>query len=541
MRAWHWLNVAAGLRACRSVERQAETPAATANQLTILARKFHTPIESTTQAVRRIGGTLAAACERTATGVSPIREISGLALFVSCIGCAALAADRPTNLVFILTDNQGAWTLGCYGNPDIRTPNIDRLAAEGIRFTRALSSNPVCSPTRATFLTGLIPSQHGVHCFLDAKYMMGPEAYNTLREFTSLGEVLRATGYTCGLSGKWHLGDNLHPSEGFSFWITKPDGSTREFYNQDVIEDGKVRKEPGYTTDLWTRKGIEFIERNQDRPFFLYLAYNGPYVLGGMMKNRAQNRHAASYRGHRFASFPVDAMHPWQHANKDFHNQQVAMERTAAEVSGVDDGVGEVMAALKRLGLDDNTLVVYASDQGWMGGQNGMWGMGDHFRPVGAHELMMQIPLIFRQPGRIQAGRTSDALVSNYDFMPTVLSYLGLGGKMPTAPKSPGRDFAPIVRGEPTAWDNVTFYEMETVRAIRTDGWKYVARFPQGPFELYDMKADPRERVNLYGQPAAEPMRAELARKLDAFFARYADPQYDIWKGGRSKAKRLTD
>jgi arylsulfatase A-like enzyme len=99
---------------------------------------------------------------------------------------------KKTNVVFILTDNQGAWTLGCYGNKDIRTPNIDRLAANGMKFTRALSSNPVCSPTRATFLTGLIPSQHGVHCFLDPKYMMGPEAYNTLAEFTSLGEVLRA-------------------------------------------------------------------------------------------------------------------------------------------------------------------------------------------------------------------------------------------------------------------------------------------------------------------------------------------------------------
>ena len=145
------------------------------------------------------------------------------------------AADRPPNLVFILTDNQGAWTLGCYGNPDIRTPHIDQLAGEGIRFTRALSSNPVCSPTRATFLTGLIPSQHGVHSFLDPKYMMGPEAYNTLREFTSIGEVLRDSGYVCGLSGKWHLGDNLKPQEGFSYWITKPDGHTNEFYTQDVI------------------------------------------------------------------------------------------------------------------------------------------------------------------------------------------------------------------------------------------------------------------------------------------------------------------
>ena len=133
----------------------------------------------------------------------------------------------------------------------------------------------MCSPTRATFLTGLIPSQHGVHSFLDPKYMIGPQAYNTLNEFTSLGEVLRDSGYACGLSGKWHLGDNLKPSEGFSFWITKPDGHTKEFYNQEIIENGAVRKEAGYTTDLWTRKGIEFIEQNKERPFFLYLAYNG--------------------------------------------------------------------------------------------------------------------------------------------------------------------------------------------------------------------------------------------------------------------------
>ena len=229
-------------------------------------------------------------------------------------------ADSPINVVFILTDNQGAWTLGCYGNPDIRTPNIDRLAGDGMRFTRAMSSNPVCSPTRATFLTGLIPSQHGLHSFLDPQYMIGPRAYLTLDEFTSLGEILEGEGYVCGLCGKWHLGANLTPSEGFSDWITKPDGSTREFYDQDIIEDRVVRREEGYTTDLWTRKGVEFIERNRDRPFFLYLAYNGPYSRGRLMLNRPRNRHAEVYRDHHFDSFPVDAMHPWQHHNKAFHN-----------------------------------------------------------------------------------------------------------------------------------------------------------------------------------------------------------------------------
>jgi arylsulfatase A-like enzyme len=452
----------------------------------------------------------------------------------------ASAAQALPNVVFILTDNQGAWTLGCYGNPDIRTPNIDKLAAEGTRFTRALSSNPVCSPTRATFLTGLLPSQHGVHSFIEPKIMMGPEAYNTLAEFTSLGEVLQDSGYVCGLSGKWHLGDNLKPSKGFSFWITKPDGSTREFYDQEVIEDGKVRNEAGYTTELWTRKGIEFIEQNKARPFFLYLAYNGPYSLGKLMMNPSRNRHAEFYKGKPFVSFPRDAMHPWQHDNKAFHNQQAAMERLACETSGVDDGVGSIMATLKRLGLDDNTVVIYAADQGWMGGQNGMWGMGDHFRPIGAHELMMQIPLIFRQPTQIPAGKTSELIVSNYDFMPSLLGYLGLSDKMPQKPKSPGRDFSPVLRGETLAWENVMYYEMETTRAIRSERWKYVARFPNGPYELYDMQADPQERFNTYGQPGTEAVQTQMAQKLDGFFTYYVDPQYDLWKGGKSKAKRHT-
>ena len=455
-------------------------------------------------------------------------------LFVVPTVCAA-----PPNVVFILTDNQGAWTLGCYGNPDIRTPHIDRLAAEGVRFTRALSSNPVCSPTRATFLTGLIPSQHGVHTFLDPKFMMGPQAYNTLAEFTSLGEILRDAGYTCGLSGKWHLGANLTPSEGFSYWITKPDGHTREFYDQDVIENGMVRKEAGYTTDLWTRKGVEFIEQNKSRPFFLFLAYNGPYSLGQLMLNPARNRHAEHYRGHQFQSFPRDAMHPWQFQNKQFHNSQAAMERVAAETSGVDDGVGEIMQTLKRLGLDENTLVIYAADQGWMGGQNGMWGMGDHFRPIGAHELMMQIPFVFRQTGKIPAGKTSDLLVSNYDFLPSLLGYLGLADKVPQQPKRPGRDFSAVLKGQQPAWDNTVFYEMESVRAIRTDRWKLVLRHPAGPHELYDMQADPRERFNRYGEPGDEAIQMELQQKLTEFFRQYADPQYDLWQNGRSKASRL--
>jgi arylsulfatase A-like enzyme len=163
--------------------------------------------------------------------------------------------------------------------------------------------------------------------------------------------------------------------------------------------------------------------------------------------------------------------------------------------------------------------------------------MGDHTRPIGAHDLMMQVPLIYRQPGVIPPGRTSDRIVSNYDFLPTVLHYLGLGHKSPR--KSPGRDYSPLLLGKETAWENEMYYEMEMTRAVRTDGWKLVVRRPAGPNELYDMAADPRERFNLYGQSKQAERTEQLTAKLDRFFGQHCDPEYDLWKGGRSKAGRL--
>ncbi len=469
------------------------------------------------------------------------RIFTGTVLLLLGIPCHAADSAQKTNVVFILTDNQGAWTLGCYGNPDIRTPHIDRLAADGMLFTRAFASNAVCSPTRATYLTGLIPSQHGVHCFLDNKYMMGPEAYNTLEEFRSLPEILADHGYVCGLTGKWHLGANLNPQEGFSYWITMVHGSTSEFYDMPIIENGEVRKEPKYATDLWTEHAIRFIRENKDRPFFLYLPYNGPYNLSRLLLNPARNRHHDYYADKELLSFHRDAVHPWLFNNKDYLNNLVSIRRVAAETSGVDDGVGAVMATLEELGLDENTLVIYAADQGWMGGTNGIWGMGDHTRPLTAFDRMMQVPLIFRHRGSIAPGGKSDIMVSNYDFLPSVLHYLNLGDEVHRLkPKSPGRDFSPALRGHAADWDDVVYYEMEYVRAIRTADWKYVHR-PEGPFELYHLASDPYEKVNLFGQPQHAAAEEQLEQRLQDFFQATAEPKYNLYRGGGSKATLLTD
>jgi arylsulfatase A-like enzyme len=451
----------------------------------------------------------------------------------------AAESERRPNIVVILSDNQGAWTLGCYGNPDIRTPRLDRLAREGTLFRHCYSSNAVCSPTRATLLTGLIPSQHGVHSYLSAGgVQMGPGAHSTIEEFRNLPEILAEAGYVCGLSGKWHLGGNATPQEGFTDWVTMPHGHTTTFYDAEVVEAGQVRKEPAYLTDFWTDHGVRFIERHKDEPFFLYLAYNGPYGLGESLQHPARNRHAAYYADKQLESFPREPAHPWLRANKQALNNVAAMRRYAAEVSGVDDGVGRILDALKEQGLEENTIVVFTADQGLACGQNGFWGMGDHTRPLTAYDWTMHVPLIYRHPGRITASSESDMLVSNYDFLPTMLEHLDLQDKLPQTPPLPGRSYAVSLQGRPMEWDGVMYFEYENTRAVRTSTWKFITRFPDGVEELYHLSSDRSERTNLAGQADYADTKKALRTRLEKFFEKYADPRFDLAQGGVSKAPR---
>ncbi len=447
---------------------------------------------------------------------------------------------RP-NVILIMTDNHGAWTLGCYGNPEIRTPHIDALASEGTLFTRAFASNPVCSPTRATCLTGLMPSQHGVHSFLaGGRLQTGPEARCTLDTLTSLPEILSSQGYRCGLVGKWHLGGNMTPQEGLDAnWITMPHGGTSTFYGAKVIQDSKQRVEPSYLTDFWTDHAVNFISRESesDKPFFLFLAYNGPYSLSRLLLREGKNRHAEFYRDKPMNSFPSEPTHPWQFSNRDYANNPISHRRVATEVSGVDDGVGTVMRTLKEKGIDENTLVIFLADQGWVGGHGGFYGMGDHTRPLTARDGMMQIPLIVRHPGGIPAGKQSSQMVANYDVMPTLLGYLGLADQMPDKPKSPGQDFAHLLRGSDAEVPRAIFYEYENLRCVRTEDMKYVHRHPNGPHELYDLTNDADEFHNLVDDPTRNADRLKLSEQLAGFFETYAEPKYDLYNGGTSQVR----
>lgn len=449
----------------------------------------------------------------------------------------------PVNIVFIMTDNQGAWTLGCYGNPDIRTPHIDRIAGQGIRFANAYCVNSVCSPSRATYLTGLIPSQHGVHCYLGSEKpdaQMGPDAYCTIGEFVTLPRLLADSGRVCGLSGKWHLGDSLHPQEGFTYWFTKPKGHTHTFYGAEAIWNEQVYTEPRYYTDAITEHAIDFLDRHHDDPFFLFVAYNGPYGLGEHMTQPHQNRHTAYYADKDLPGFPREPIHPWLKQNRQIINNPVSIRGYAAAVSGVDDGVGAILDTLTRHGLDEDTLVIFTADQGLCGGHHGMWGMGDHSRPIHTYEEAIHIPLIFRHPSRIPEGTVFEGRTCNYDFFPSLLEYIGMADKVPSAPALPGTSYAGALQGRDIPWDNTIFHEFENVRMVRNDAWKYTWRYPDGPDELYDMQRDPGERKNLVDDTRYATAVQDLRAQIAAFFNRYADPKYDLWKSGTSKAGRLS-
>ena len=216
------------------------------------------------------------------------------------------------------------------------------------------------------------------------------------------------------------------------------------------------------------------------------------------------------------------------------------MVNTAAETAMVDDGVGEVMQALRDQGLHGNTLVIYTSDQGASYGHHGLWGNTSWSFPFAAYNINMQVPLIFHHAGSIPAGLVVDDMVGQVDFLPTLLEHIGVTGV--AIDDSPGKSYAPALVGGELGNADEVYFEFVTVRAIETPRWKYIRRFPpEDPRELYDREADPGETRNLIDSPAHEEIINELDRRLTVYFDQHADPYYDLWRGGTAKARLLEE
>ena len=475
---------------------------------------------------------------------------------IATLGILLSAPANATNLLLIVSDNQSASLIGAYGNREIDTPHIDRLARQGMVFERAYATSGVCSPSRATLLTGVIPSRHGVHNGLPQR--IDVEGWSAIAEMRSLPQTLADAGFQTGLVGKWHLGVSDVPQAGFESWVAFLGGHTSSFVDALIYDNGSsynVAERDEHLTDFWTQRATDFLQnRDPDGPFSLMVSYNGPYMLPPTVNEAPTNRFADRYRD-RALTMPQEPVHPylrewtkqtsfempgvvggtWGWAAIDALNNRDAMVNVAAETTMVDDGIGRILAELERLDLDDETLVVFLSDQGSAYGQLGLWGNSSWGAPPPAYNANMQIPLVFRHKGNIPRGQRQNMMINQFDILPTLLDYLGLGDREIAG--SPGQSFASVLNGQTMPWANEVFFEYLTTRVIQTEDWKYTKRFPDGPNELYDMRTDPGETANLIERPELQQTVSELDGRLEAFFAAYAAPEFDLWSGGSAKAQ----
>ncbi|MFW5857306.1 MAG: sulfatase-like hydrolase/transferase [Planctomycetota bacterium] len=439
--------------------------------------------------------------------------------------------SRP-NLLVILTDDQGAWALGCAGNDEIRTPNLDRLAATGIRCHNFFCVSPVCSPARASLLTGRIPSQHGVHDWLcGGNNVNEGELIAFLRGQPGYSDHLAAAGYRCGLAGKWHLGDAHHPQKGFTFWRAHAAGGG-PYYNAPWIDGDRVVRSEDYVTDVITDHALEFLDgaAGDDAPFCLDVHYTAPHSPYGRDQHPAatfDDYHANC----AFASIPDVPPHPWmrktaQNATTPEARQEMLSGYFTA-VTEMDRCVGRLLDRLEAAGLRESTLIFFTSDNGMSMGHHGIWGKGNGTMPLNMYDTAVKVPALLSQPGVVPEGVVNTDLLSHYDWMPTLLDHLGL--PHPEADALPGRSFAPVLRGEALGDGRpvIVFDEYGPVRMVRTQAWKYVHRTPYGPHELYDLEHDPDETTNLYGHESHADRVAELRGQLRQWFDRYVDPARD--------------
>ncbi len=407
-------------------------------------------------------------------------------------------ADLP-NLIVVATDDLGYGDLGSYGSRAIRTPNVDRMAAEGMRLTNFYSSAPLCSPSRASLLTGryairshIAVPLYPAGSFMDVVFRVGGVYRNGVRGIPAdevlLPEMLGRRGYRTALLGKWHLGDrspHLPRENGFDLFYGAYYSNDMEPYA--IYRNEQVEREPpvdqSLLTQNLTREAVAFVRENADRPFFLYYAQPFPHV-------------------------PL-------HASEEFRGRSPA-GLYGDTVEEIDWSVGQILQTLKDLGLDEKTLVLFTSD-------NGPWWQGSPGFSRGRKNLPLEggfrVPLIARWPGVIPAGTVSDALSMNFDVYVACLAAAGIA---PPADRIvDGSDLLPVLKGQATTLhETLYYYKGSRLVGVRHGKWKYLRRhmtdnggyagLSQGPF-LFNLELDPNESYSLI---ESEPDVAETLEQM---------------------------
>ena len=447
-----------------------------------------------------------------------------------------MSQHRLPNILIIMSDDQGPWAMNCAGTPELQTPTLDRLAREGLRFENFFCASPVCSPARASFLTGRIPSQHGIHdwishgCLHDpqGRTWHGPEeSIKYLHGMTAFTDVLSDNGYTCGISGKWHMGASDVPQKSHDFWCVHSLGGS-SYVDYHVFDNGpELLHKEQYITDFFTDRAIDFLRGREevDQPFCLSVHYTAPHAP--WRREEQPEDIWDSYDGIEF-SLPVEPPHPWEGWDPTDEERRTTIQGYYTTITAMDRAIGRLLSELETLGMQEDTLVVFTSDNGYSMGHHGFTGKGNGTFPLNLYEESVKVPFIVRHPGRVPAGGVRSDLVSHYDFMPTLLDYLGL--ETSGADPRPGQSFAGLLRGESLDREEefvVIGDEYGPNRMLRTRDWKYVHRFPGGPNELYHLAADPGERHNLVDSDEHRSVQEQMREQLASWFARYSDPDLD--------------
>ena len=411
-----------------------------------------------------------------------IRAIPWIVL--SVLATWTLGASARPNIVFILADDLGYGDLGCYGCEDVQTPNLDRLATEGVRFTDYYANGAVCTPTRAAFMTGRYQQWLGLEDAVTYQEM----GRGLPEDGQTVADALRGAGYATGLVGKWHLGYDFERrplQQGFDSFFGFLGGNHHYFQHMDRIDvpdlwlgNESVERE-GYTTDLLTAEALAFLAKHREQPFFLYLAHAAPHF---------------PWQG------PDDANKLVEPKKKSW--QEGDRETYAAMVERLDQGIGQVLHQLDELGLRESTLVVFSSDNG--GHTHSRNAPMRDFKGT-IWEGGTRVPCIARWPGHLPAGATTSQVAITMDWTATFRRIAGLG----TDPAGEdGLDLLPILIGDEPTRERTLFWRItnrrsrktvEEGRAVRRGSWKFIEE-ANGEKSLFDLGIDVGEAHNVIGQ-----------------------------------------
>jgi len=427
---------------------------------------------------------------------------------------------RP-NILLIVADGLGTWMLGCAGNKEIRTPNLDQLAQAGTRFPNHFVCTPSSSPSLATLLTGRVPRQHGIQDFLTGEPVENPPQGQaapppSFRNEVLLSDILSGIGYECGFVGEWNLGDDRTPQHGFKFWYTI--GGDAVYQDPHMNWNGQSAAEKGYLTDLLTaRAGTFFEQQKAGKPFFLTVRYLNPHP--------PYDGHPARYYDmYAKTSFDTTGWEPAAanvlRGKEYFKDPVVTLRKAAASVTALDDQIPLLLAKLQQRGLRENTLIVVTSSNGHLLGRHGLWTGGLASNPINMYDEVMQVPLIWHWLGHVPAQNLRPEVVSAYDVVPTICGLLEV--PPPQGRNLCGRSYHLLLEGKPlpkkSPWRTTVFGNYRNTEMARDERYKLVLRNSgNGPNEFFDLADDPRERANQYETPKFLVDRNQMQRAIEAW------------------------